>query len=61
MGVHYGFTSHVQCINYMTGSHDQVGEGGPGGGGGSGGWSGMCMRNANALELAPTVGKGLHT
>ncbi|KAI3423988.1 hypothetical protein D9Q98_009821 [Chlorella vulgaris] len=25
MGVHYGFQSPVQCIKYMTGSHDQVG------------------------------------
>lgn len=25
MGVHYGFESPVQCIKYMTGSHDQVG------------------------------------
>jgi hypothetical protein len=24
MGVHYGFESPVQCIKYMTGSHDQV-------------------------------------
>jgi hypothetical protein len=28
MGVHYGFTSPVQCIKYMTGSHDQVKGGG---------------------------------